>query len=203
MGINSKVLSRRAVLIGVLVVLASLGGCLTTPVTSMVKLSRLTPLEANPAEMRFAVRSPNFLRVRNGDISVVIAYDTGDTETSFVETYLPVVNENALPGQGIAIATQDGSRLAIAQFSPEDAASMSEVQARVKALRANGIEGKGSFSVGATGCAQGQIPDGPILITTWLRTDPDQDYFILTKNIDLRNVLQKAGQEPSNIPACD
>lgn len=203
MKLNSAILGKIAMLLGAMVLLAPLGGCLTTPVSSMVKLSRLTPLEANPAEMRFAVRSPNFLRVRNGDISVVISYDTGDTATSFVETYLPIVIENALPEQGITIATQDGSRLAIARFSPDDAASMSDAQKRVKALQANGVEGKGSFSVAAAGCAQDQVPEGPILLTTWLRTDPEQDYFILTRNIDLRTVLQKSGQQLSNIPACD
>lgn len=202
MSFNAARVNKRAMILGAMVLLAPLAGCLTTPVSSMVKLSQLTPLDANPAEMRFAVRSPNFLRVRNGDISVVISYDTGDTATSFVETYLPIVDENALPGQGISIAAQDGSRLSIAQFSPEDAASMSRAQSRVKELEANGVDGKGSFSVGATGCAQADVPDGPVLLTTWLLTDPTQDYFILTRNIDLRTVLKKSGQNLSNIPAC-
>lgn len=202
MSFNIARMQKRALLVGAMVVLAPLAGCLTTPVSSMVKLSRLTPLEANPAEMRFAVRSPNFLRVRNGDISVVISYDTGDPSTSFVETYLPIVDENALPGQGISIARQDGSRLAIARFSPDDAASMSSAQSRVKALQASGIKGQGSFSVGATGCAHSDVPSGPVLLTTWLRTEPTQDYFVLTRNIDLRNVLKKSGQQLSNIPPC-
>lgn len=186
-----------------MLLLTFLAGCLTTPVSSMVKLSRISPLEAKAGEMRFAVRSPNYLRVRNGDINVTLSFDTGDPATSFVESYAPIVTEDALPGQGITIGSQDGSRLSIARFSEEDAASMTQAQARVKILRASGIEGKGSFAVGATGCTQGSVPDAPILLTTWLRTDPAQDYFILTRNIDLRTVLQKAGQRVENIPQCD
>ena len=203
MRFNSAILNKRAMMLGAMVLLAPLAGCLTTPVSSMVKLSRLTPLDANPADMRFAVRSPHYLRVRNGDISVVISFNTGDPSTSFVETYRPIVNENALPGQGISIGAQDGSRLAIAQFSEADSASMASAQMRVKELRAKGVDGQGSFAVGATGCTQDAVPDGPVLLTTWLRTTPSEDFFVLTRNINLRNVLQKSGQEVSSIPACD
>ena len=202
MSANAAKVNKRVLILGAMVLLAPLTGCLTTPVSSMIKLSRITPLDANPAEMRFAVRSPNFLRVRSGDINVTISFDTGDAATSILETYLPVVDENALPGQGISIAAQDGSRLAIAQFSVDDAASMASVQKRVKELRAKGVEGQGSFSVGATGCSQGPVPGGPVLLTTWLRTEPTQDYFILTRNTDLRKVLQQSGQKMSNLPSC-
>lgn len=203
MGFDSTKIYRRVALLGALTVMAPLTACLTTPVSTMVKLSRITPLDANPADMRFAVRSPSNLRVRGGDISVTLAFDTGDVATSFVEVYRPIVNEDALPGQGIAIGTQDGSHLAIARFSDADARSMKAAQTRVKSLRAAGVEGQGSFSVDATGCRQGQLPGGPVFLTTWLKTAPAEDYFVLTRNIDLRKVLKKAGKDISDIRVCN
>ncbi len=183
--------------------LAPLSGCMTTPVSSMVKLSQLSPLDAKPSDMRFAVRSPHYLRVRNGDISVTMSFDAGDEVTRFVEVYKPVIDENAIPGQGISIGTQDGSRLAIARLSEEDAVSMKALQTRIKALNAAGVEGEGRFSVSATGCAESQIPDKPILLTTWIRRAPSEDYFILTRNVDIRKLVSQTGSSPVNIPSCN
>lgn len=202
MRIDLSKFGKFAAILGAMVCLTPMVGCMTTPVSSMVKLARITPLEASPAEMKFAIKSPGYLKVRNGDITVSLSFDTGQTETSLLEVYKPIIDENAVPGQGISIGAQDGSRLAIARFSAEDAASMRAAQKRVKTLRANGVEGKGSFSVGATGCVTNKAPDGPIFITTWLKTSQAEDFFIVTKNIDLRKVLAKSTQRASKIQSC-
>jgi hypothetical protein len=180
-----------------------LSGCMSTPVSSMAKLYSLSPLDAAPHDIRFAVRTPHYLRVRDGDIAVTLAFDTGDTSSSFVEVYKPLIDENARAGQGITIGTHDGTRLTIARFSNKDAVSMRKAQNRIKALRASGVKGKGSLSVVAAGCYISELPQGPVFVSTWLRTSPTEDYTMLTRNTDLRAVFSKAGKKIEQLPSCN
>ncbi|WP_421854480.1 hypothetical protein [Oricola sp.] len=101
---------------------ATVAGCtgFGTPPSSMLKLARMQPLEADPAAIRFAVATPGYLRVRDGDITVTVEFDTGDLETSFVEQYRPVVDGNAPPTPGINRRRLNDRNLVVARFHEDD-----------------------------------------------------------------------------------
>ncbi|MBO6638927.1 MAG: hypothetical protein JJ920_11855 [Roseitalea sp.] len=168
--------------------LLALAGCLTTPPSTMLRLSRMSPLEADPAAIRLAARLPGPLRVRDGDIRLRISFDGGTAATRLVEEYGAVVVEAPAGTPGIG-DDAEGSRTYVAALTPDDAASLADVQRRIRSWRAAGIEGEGQLSVMATACAEGPVPDGPIRLTTWMRTAPDDSFFVLTRNADLRRQI--------------
>lgn len=131
-----------------------------------------------------------------------MAFRPDNDAAELIGVYKPEIDENAIAGQGITIGHQDGSRLAIAKLSPQDATSMTALQAEIKALKAKGVKGVGRFFISATGCAEYQAPDGPILLTTWLRTTPSEDYFILARNVDMRPLFSKNKSAASQLPPC-
>lgn len=166
----------------------ALTACLTTPPSTMLKLSRLSPLDADPAAIRLAARLPEPLRIRDGDIHLRISFDGGTPATRLVEEYGAVIVEAPAGTPGIGAGTAS-DRTYVAALTPDDAVSLAAVQRRIRAWRASGIEGQGQLAVSATACAEAPVPDGPILLTTWMRTAPDEAFFILTRNADLRRQI--------------
>lgn len=180
----------------------ALTGCLATPPSAVPKLARLNPMEADPADLRIAVRAPDTLALRTGDIKLRIAFDGGSDATRLIEEYGAVIVSGADGAPGVPVQAGDGTRVFTAALSPEDAAGLAETQRRIRTWRANGIEGKGSLSVSATGCAVRPFPPGPIYIATYLQTSPADDFFAVTRRIDLRRVLARSDVDADAIPAC-
>lgn len=180
-----------------------LAGCagLGTPPSSALKLARMNPLEADPGAIRFALETPSFLRLREGDVTVTVRFETGDPATSFLEQYKPVLVDDAAAAQGLPARTE-ARRLVVAKLGEADSEAFRAMQARVKAYRAGGGKGKGSLSVGATGCRTAPVPAGPIRLSAWLRAEPRGPYFPLMRDVDMRGALRKAGADPDLIPPC-
>ena len=185
---------------------AALAGCMSLgmPPTSMLKLARMQPMEADPAAIRFAVATPGFLRVRDGDITVTVTFDTGDRKTSFIEQYKPVVDNDAVETPGInRRRLEDSGNLVVARFHEDDQDGFRAMQARVKAFQASGGKGEGSLSIAATGCRAAATEDGPVRMSAWLQASPDEGYFALMRGFDLRAQLKSNGADISDIPACE
>ncbi|MEM1378499.1 MAG: hypothetical protein AAGG69_14035 [Pseudomonadota bacterium] len=181
----------------------ALAGCLSTPPSSLIKLSRLSPLEANPADIRLAVRAPDQLLLRDGDVLLRIRYDASSAENSFIEEYAAMIAAVDRPAPGIQVSPGDGTRTFIAALTPEDARSMAAAQSRIRALRANSDKGKGSISIQAGGCALRPFPSGPIFIATWLQTAPADEFFVINRRLDLRKAAREAGATDSLFAPCN
>lgn len=182
--------------------LLPLAACLSVPASSVGKLSRLSPLEADPAALRFAVVTPQSIRVRTGDIRLAIRFDGPDAARSLIEESAPVIIEEPPATPGIRRGP-DGARIQVAYLAPEDAARFATIQRRIKAWRADGVKGQGQLSLSATGCAAGPVGNGPLPVTTWIRTSPADDFFQLNRPVDMRTVLKAQGLEAGAIPACE
>lgn len=185
-----------------LAMLVALAGCLTTPPSSVVKLARLSPLDADPSAVRLAVRLPEALVVRDGDIRLRIGFDGGSETTRLVEEYAAVITDGSGGMPGIAIDESDGTHVFVAALTEEDAAALAETQKRIRAWRTAGIEGEGQLAVMATACADGPVPEGPIPLTTWMRTSPDEPFFIVARNIDLRQQIDRGSRPDDLIGRC-
>ena len=180
----------------------ALTGCLSTPPSAVPKLARLNPMEADPADLRIAVRAPETLALRTGDIKLRVAFDGGSEATRLIEEYGAVIVNDAAAAPGVPVQAGDGTQVFIAALSPEDAADLSETQRRIRTWRADGIEGRGSLSVNATGCAVRPFPPGPIYIATYLQTAPAEAFFAVTRRVDLRRVLARSGVNADTVPTC-
>ena len=194
---------RTAAFLPAILVSLALSGCagLGTPPASALKLARMNPMEADPGAIRFAVATPAFLRLREGDVTVTVRYDTGDPKTSFLEQYKPIITDETASAPGLPAQAGEG-RLVVARFDQADSEAFRAVQARVKAFKAAGGEGKGSLTVGATGCRTAPVPAGPIRMSAWLRAEADEPYFALMRDVDMRKTLEKAGADAGLIPPC-
>ncbi|MEO1748195.1 MAG: hypothetical protein AAFR27_06150 [Pseudomonadota bacterium] len=161
-----------------------------------------SPMEANPADLRFAVQTPEYIRVREGDVRMRLTYEASDIANSLVEEYSVVVQEVGQPTQGLPATAGDDSRLLAGQLTPEDAASLFEAQQRIRDLRAAGDGGKGSLAITATGCATRAVPAEPVSVTVWLQTNPEEEFFVVTRNRDLRKTVARANQNLDDIERC-
>ncbi len=201
---SARALPRRtAAFLPALLVSFALSGCagLGTPPASALKLARMNPMEADPGAIRFAVATPSFLRLREGDVTVTLRYDTGDPKTSLLEQYKPIITDETASAPGLP-AHGGESRLVVARFNQADSESFRAVQARVKAHNAAGGEGQGSLTGGATGCRTAPVPAGPIRMSAWLRAEAGEPYFMLMRDVDMRGKLEKAGADAGLIPPC-
>lgn len=201
----SRVKPRHALaVLSVLAFSSALAGCMSfgTPPASVMKLARMKPLEADPAAIRFALATPAFMRLRDGDITVTVKFDTGDPKTGFVEQYKPVIDSGQAETPGIDRAGLGDANVAVARFGEDDREGFRAMQARIKAFRAAGGKGRGSLAIGATGCRVAPVQAGPIRISAWLQARPDEDFFALMRDFDLRARLKAAGADPGAIPLC-
>ncbi len=180
-----------------------LSACLSVPPSSYAKLSRISPLEADAAALRFAVVTPEALRVRTGDIRFSIRYDGHDAAHSLIEETMPIVIDEPAATPGIPNEPGSGSRIQVAFLAPEDASRFAAIQRRIKAWQQEGYRGKGQVSLGATGCVAGPLTDSPLPVSTWIQTDQAEDFYPLNRPVDLQVMLKAAGKSAADIPACD
>ncbi|MFZ3179598.1 MAG: hypothetical protein WA156_05165, partial [Methylocystis silviterrae] len=60
-----------------------------------------------------------------------------------------------------------------------------------------------SFGVGADACRRGDFPEGPLLTTTYLRTQPSGPYLTVLKNLDMREAATKEKPLDQLVPPCE
>ncbi|WP_208353452.1 hypothetical protein [Pseudaestuariivita rosea] len=169
------------------IALGILTGCGSLSPAGMIAASRLDPLETPPADISVAVSVPKVVRLRDGDAELTLSFTpasgrAGDT----VLAQVPLT----------VTATADGPRAPAADeaiyvfgFNADAANALSVAQDRIKGLRARGVEGKGSLSIGVTGgCLTAPLP-GALPVATWLRTGDDA-FVPLTRPTDMLQALQ-------------
>ncbi|MCC0029794.1 MAG: hypothetical protein H6891_05800 [Brucellaceae bacterium] len=194
--------NRFAASIALAVAATALPGCLSTPPSSIVRLARLSPLEADPAQIRIAVIHDRVLRVRQGDVTLRITYKPKGDGPAFDERYLPIVSADQTPPPELASQLGEDRALTVTRLSGEDAARMRLVQAAIGDFKAAGGDGSGTLAAGVEGCRAGVIPDGAVLVSTFLKTADGDTFFALSRNQDMRKLLAKRGIDIAAMTPC-
>lgn len=179
-----------------------LPGCLSTPPSSMIRLARLSPLEADPGQIRIAVIHDGILRVREGDVTLKLAYEPDGKGPSFDEHYKPVVSANQSPPPELAGQKADSQRLTVMHLSARDAVRMREVQSAIRDYKQAGGDGAGTLAAAVEGCLDAAGPDGPVLVSTYLKTADGDTFFALVRNQDMRKLLAKQGVDIAGMEPC-
>ncbi len=180
----------------------ALAGCLTASSATLAKLARLNPLEADPSQIRIALKLPPGLGVRDGDVTVKLEFTDDTGRMPLAHAYKAEVTNDVAPPE-LAGGLRKGAGGAIVPPSPADAARMRGAQAYVREYRSGGGKGKGSLSVGATGCRAGALASGPLPVSAYIRTTPNDTFTPLYRNLDLRKALKQAGVDAEAMPLCD
>ena len=88
------------------------------------------------------------------------------------------------------------------EIGPSDLARAERFRSDVAGYRAaGGRKGGGTLSVGAEACRLNQLPNGRLLLTTYLKFEPGGDYVPLARDLDLRSYVGDA-KVLDKIPRC-
>ena len=172
-------------------------GCSHMPVTSMVKLARVDFETSDPVQLREAIKWPRALRPRPNGVALRIAVQVGRAPEEARDFILREIPE---PAELTREASADNHIFAY-RIDDADLARLAAFRAELIAKKSSGQKGSISISVRPQACKAGELPDGPITFTTYLRTAETKDYVALTRDVDLRSIVPNAAVV-AEIPRC-
>jgi hypothetical protein len=183
-------------LLRVLLMLA-MAGCSHMPVTSMVKLARVDFETSDPAQLRAAIKLPRTLRPQPNGVVLRLAVQVGrapEEARDFMLRELPAPAE-------LTREVDPGSDVFAYRIDDADLARVAAFRNELIAKKSSDQRGSISISVRPQACKAGELPDGPIYFTTYLRTAETRDYVALTRDVDLRSIVPNAAVV-AEIPRC-
>jgi hypothetical protein len=166
------------------------GGCGHMPVTSMVKLARVD----------FAGTEPGLLRAAVKLLRIGVRLASGHEE---FQDFL--LRETTDAGEMQSLKDEAGADAHVFAFRL-DAAEAQRLAAFRDGLKKKQAEsgrsgGALTIAVRPDACRTGELPSGPLRVTTYLRTAETGGYVPLARDLDLRTVV--AGRDVvAEIPAC-
>lgn len=187
---------RQAAYLACVLIAATLAAsCAQVPLSSLIGLRKLDMETTDPARLRVAVRHPDWIRVPPG--AAVMEVEQRDKRSG--ERVLGATIAFAPSGAGEDLATlaqerRSGSRLVVFRVAPEDAARLREVQKRIREQspeQRSRLEG--SLSVRVSGCRVGEMPEGPVPVSTYLAASEFDGFLPLVRDFDLREAMLATG----------
>ncbi|MBI5319582.1 hypothetical protein [Bradyrhizobium sp.] len=162
----------------------ALAGCGHMPVTSMVKLARVDFETSDPAQLRAAIKLPRALRPRPNGVSLRIAVRVGrapEEARDFVLRELPAPSE-------LAREAGADSHVFAYRIDEADLPRLTAFRTELIAKKSSGERGSISISVQPQACRASELPDGPVHLTSYLRTAETGAYVTLARDVDLRTL---------------
>ena len=188
--------------LGCLIVLF-LAGCTSMPLTTMYKLSRMDPMDADPAQIKVAVRADEAIGIGKGDAQIEFKFDAEDDSLNIDEIYLiEVVRNPAMHGELYA-DKKPGESITVLGLTTSDAQRMKRLQLEMAPFRNGDVEGSGSLRVNLSGmCLHNKMPPGEVQLDLFLQTSEQEGFFVMAKNLDMREVLAEEGRNMDELPDC-
>lgn len=182
-------------------VLLGLSACASVNPVGLAKLAAMDPLSADPEQISVAARLPESLKLRTGDLMMVVKTKETSGPDAINETFLLTVEE-AAPGDAGLVMPENGERLQTARVAPADIERLRATQAKARALKAAGEgNGKGSLTVSAKGgCKTSEFGDAELVLNLFMQTETDGEWFPVVNALDLRRALGE--KMLAKIPAC-
>ena len=181
----------------VIMLSVALVGCSHMPVTSMVKLARVDFETSDPAQLRAAIKLPRTLRAQPKGVALRIAVQVGRAPEEARDFMLREIPE---PAELMREAGAGGHIFAY-RIDDADLARLAAFRAELIAKKSSGQKGSISISVRPQACKVGELPEGPITFSTYLRTAETKDYVALARDVDLRSIVPNAAVV-AEIPRC-
>ncbi|MDO6965130.1 hypothetical protein [Rhizobium alvei] len=181
---------------------AGLNACTSVPPSSYAQLAAMSPLDANPADIRMAVIAPEPLEIKPSGAILSIVWQPKSGEAVKRDFTLEVLAGNATAPK-LASRLGPGRRIFVLKLTAVDAESLLDLQRQVRAAKAAGNDGRGQISAGLReACWNGPFPTGneKMPLEAHLRTEAGGEWMALIQGIDLKDVL-KSANIPS-LPSC-
>lgn len=186
------------VLFGVLLAFA-LAACGHVPLSSIPKLKGLDFMTMDVEALRVAVEMPEGLLVRPGSAIITIGVNESAggpvLQERIILRQIPLL-QSARQSAGLSSDAQ------VFRIAKADIPRLEAMRETVRARRKTDPDGtKGSLTVTSGACRVASLPKGPLPVTTKLKTAPDEAYFVMTRNVDLRTLVS-AQQLQTEVPDC-
>ena len=153
--------------------------------------------DLDPAQLRAAIKLPRTLRPQPNGVALRIAVQVGRAPEEARDFMLRELPE---PAELTREAGAD-SHIFAYRIDDADLARLAAFRAELIAKKSSGQKGSISISVRPQACKAGELPDGPIYFTTYLRTAETKDYVALARDVDLRSIIPNAAVV-AEIPRC-
>ena len=179
----------------------ALSACASVNPVGLARLAAMDPLSADPQQISVAARLPQALKLRTGDLVMVLKTNGVEGPDAIDETFSLAVTDAAAGDAGV-IAPRDGERLQTARVAPQDLERLRAAQAKARAMKASGKhKGKGSLTVSAKGgCKTAELGEGPLKMNLYMQTQTGGERFPVVNALDLRRAL--GGETLGKIPPC-
>ncbi|WP_108883128.1 hypothetical protein [Anderseniella sp. Alg231-50] len=173
---------------------AVLASCATIPVSSIYKLRNFDLATTDVSKLRVAVQIPQSIRIRPAGVKMVVAARLQDGSLNQHEAFvLDELDTLTASGEGRP-KPEKWTQVAAYRLKPADIDRISAFREKIAQLKQRHGDGvKGSISIDVDSCARTLIADGPVLITTWIKSEETAEYVVLNRNLDLRRETEKAG----------
>jgi hypothetical protein len=149
-----------------------------------VKLARVDFETSDPAQLRAAIKLPRSLRPRPNGVSLRIAVRVGrepEETRDFVLRELP-------PPSELAREAGTDSHVFAYRIEEADLPRFVSFRAELIAKKGSGQGGSISISVQPQACKAAELPEGPVYLTSYLRTAETGSYVTLARDVDLRTI---------------
>ena len=194
---------RVSVLSAALTAALASAGCGHVPVSTMWALRNFDSLSVDPALLRAAVRLPRAFQPRPGGVKVVATWGKKGDPASEKKIEI-VLQETSLAAEGPALAKEvrPNNYLQVYGVAPQDVPRLRALQAEIARAKAEKQAHHGSLGVGADACRIDELPEGPILMTTFLKTSDETGWLTVLKDIDLRSAVTREKSLEEIVPPC-
>ena len=180
-----------------------LAGCTSMPLSTMYKLSRMDPMDADPAQIKVAVRADEAIGIGKGDAQIEFKFDAEDESLHIDEIYLIEVVRNPVVQGELYADKKPGESITVLGLTTSDAQRMRQLQLAMAPYRNGDVEGSGSFRVNLSGmCLHSKMPPGEARLDIFLQTSEQDGFFVMAKNLDMREVLAEEGTNMDELPDC-
>jgi hypothetical protein len=168
------------------------GGCGHMPVSSMLTLARVDFAATDPAELRAAIKLPRLIRPQPQGVSLRIAVKLASGEEEVRDFTLREIAD-AQDARARAPEPDADTHVFAYRLEAMEVTRLVAFRDALKSKQAasGGRGGTLTISIRPQGCRSGELPRGPILFTTYLRSAETGGYVALTRDVDLRTIDPK------------
>ncbi len=168
-----------------LIIAIFVSGCSGMPISTMAKLGRLDPMEANPAQVRIAIRADQRIMVPDGGATVTLKFEANDGELHIDDTYVLEIVRNPVLTAELIDGKRRGEGVTVLRLSERDAEKMTRARTLLKAYTDGRRSGALTFGSDLRDlCVSSPLPAGNVLVDIFMQTSNSGGYFVFTKDMN-------------------
>ena len=172
-------------------------GCNDVSLATIWKMRRIDPLTADPAQVRIALRGPDWMAPMFGDMKLLIKTDIWNHDALSYAFRLKQIDasrdEAALRRDGLA-----SEGLSILEIDPTETGAMREAAENIHAYKKAGYQVATSVALwnrDLSGCTNFRPPEGPVIMDVYLHLDDASGWMPLFEKRDFSGEIGKIDQK--------